>query len=57
MLNFALLLAKASDNVRVLPSDKGLSMEWGLVLAAVIIGLAIPLMPSKRTSEIKKKDE
>ena len=57
MLNFALLLAKASDNVRVVPSDKGLSMEWGLVLAAVIIGLAITLMPSKRTSEIKKKDE
>ncbi len=57
MLNFALLLAKASDNVRVLPSDKSLSMEWGLVLIGVIIGLAITLMPSKRTSEIKKKDE
>ncbi len=57
MLNFFLLLAKASDNVRVLPSDKSLSLEWGLVLAAVIIGLAVTLMPSKRTSEIKKKEE
>jgi hypothetical protein len=52
-----LLLAKSSENVRVLPSDKGLSLEWGLVLIGVIIGLAVTLMPPKRTSEIKKQQD
>ena len=55
-----LLLAKSSleKNVRTGPGDKGLSMEWGLILIGVIIGLAITLMPPKRTYEVKKqKDE
>ena len=58
MLNYFLLLAKSStENVRVLPSDKSLSVEWGLVLIALIIGLAITLSPPKRTYEVKKQKE
>lgn len=53
-----LLLAKNSlENVRTTPADKGLSLEWGIVLLGVIIGVAISVMPSKRTSEIKKAKE
>jgi hypothetical protein len=32
-------------------------MEWGIVLLALVVGLAITLMPPKRTSEIKKQKE
>jgi formate-dependent nitrite reductase membrane component NrfD len=59
MLNFFLLLARSSleKNVAVAPASKGLSMEWGLVLIGLIIGLAITLMPPKRTYEVKKQKE
>ena len=58
MLDFLILAKSSTDNVRVLPADKGLSLEWGLVLIGLIIGLAITLMPPKRTYEVKKqKDE
>jgi hypothetical protein len=56
-MDLFLLLAKASDNVRTSPQDKGLSLEWGLVLIGLIVGLAITLMPPKRTYEIKKQVE
>jgi hypothetical protein len=54
-----LLLAKSSleKNVITGPGDKGLSMEWGLVLIGLVIGLAITLMPPKRTYEVKKQKE
>ena len=54
-----LLLAKSSleKNVATAPGDKGLSMEWGLVLIGLVIGLAITLMPPKRTYEVKKQKE
>jgi hypothetical protein len=54
-----LLLAKSSleKNVPTGPGDKGLSMEWGLVLIGLVIGLAITLMPPKRTYEVKKQKE
>ena len=58
MLNFLLLAAKSHEAVKTGPGDKSLSMEWGLVLIGLIIGLAITLMPPKRTYEVKKrKDE
>jgi hypothetical protein len=53
-----LLLAKDSLKGATAPTGKGLSMEWGIVLLALVIGLAITLMPPKRTYEVKKqKDE
>jgi hypothetical protein len=57
MLHFLLLAKSSTENVRTLPSDKGLSMEWGLVLIGLIIGLAVTLMPPKRTYEVKKQKE
>ena len=57
MLDFLILAKSSTDNVRVLPADKGLSLEWGLVLIGLIIGLAITLMPPKRTYEVKKQKE
>ena len=57
MLDFLILAKSSTDNVRVGPGDKGLSFEWGIVLIGLIIGLAITLMPPKRTTEIKKKAE
>jgi hypothetical protein len=58
MLHFLILAKSSLDNVRTTPADKGLSLEWGLVLIALIIGLALTLMPPKRTYEVKKqKDE
>ena len=55
MLNFLLLAKNSMANAPTTPADKGLSMEWGLILIGVIIGLAITLSPPKRTTEIKKK--
>jgi hypothetical protein len=54
-----LLLAKNSalENVRTSAADKSLSLEWGLVLIGLIIGLAITLSPPKRTYEVKKQKE
>ena len=61
MLNF-LLLAKSvakshADTVSTGPGDKSLSLEWGLVLIGLVVGLAITLMPPKRTYEVKKQKE
>jgi hypothetical protein len=57
MLNFLLLAKTSLDNAPKSASDKSLSMEWGLVLIALVIGLAITLMPPKRSYEIKKQKE
>ena len=57
MLNFVLLAAKSHEIVKTGPGDKSLSLEWGLVLIALVIGLAITLMPPKRTYEVKKQKE
>jgi hypothetical protein len=57
MLNFLLFAKSSLENVRTTPADKGLSMEWGLVLIGLIIGLAITLMPPQRTYEVKKQKE
>jgi hypothetical protein len=40
------------------PAGKGMSMEWGIVLLGLIIGMMVSLMPPRRTYEFKKhKDE
>jgi hypothetical protein len=58
MLNFLLLAKNSALNAPASAADKGLSLEWGIVLIGLIIGLAITLSPPKRTYEIKKqKDE
>ncbi len=58
MLHFLILAAKSSTaNAPVTPADKSLSLEWGLVLLGLVIGLAITLMPPKRTYEVKKQKE
>ena len=57
MHGFLLLAKNSLENVRTTPADKGLSLEWGLVLIGLIIGLAITLMPPKRTYEVKKQKE
>jgi hypothetical protein len=39
-------------------AEKSMSMSWALVLLCVILGLAVSLLPSKRTSEVKRpKDD
>jgi len=55
MLKFLIFAAHSSQSAPTSPADKSLSLEWGLVLIGVIIGLAITLMPAKRTYEIKKQ--
>ena len=58
MFNFFLLLAKShAENIKTGPGDKSLSLEWGLVLIGLAIGLAMTLMPPKRTYEVKKQKE
>ncbi len=57
MLHFLLLAKSSTENIRTSPEDKGLSMSWGIVLLALVIGLAITLMPPKRTYEVKKQKE
>jgi len=57
MLDFLILAKSSTENIRTTPADKGLSLEWGLVLIGLIIGLAITLMPPKRTYEVKKQKE
>jgi hypothetical protein len=58
MLNFLIFAAHSLEkNTAVAPGSKGLSLEWGLVLLGLIIGLAITLMPPKRTYEVKKQKE
>jgi hypothetical protein len=57
MLNFLILAKSSAIAAPTSAADKGLSMEWGLVLIGLIIGLAITLMPPKRTYEVKKQKE
>ena len=57
MLNFLLLAKSHVENVKTGPGDKGLSLEWAIVGIGLIIGLAITLMPPKRTYEVKKQKE
>jgi hypothetical protein len=58
MLHYLILAAKSSTaNAPVTAADKSLSLEWGLILIGLIIGLAITLMPPKRTYEVKKQKE
>ena len=57
MLNFLILAKNSASNAPTLPSDKSLSMSVGLILIGIIIGLAITLMPPKRTSEVKKPEK
>jgi hypothetical protein len=57
MLHFLLLAKTHLDNAPKSAADKSLSLEWGLILIALIIGLALTLMPPKRTYEVKKQKE
>lgn len=57
MLHILLLAKNSAANLPTSPADKSLPFEWALVLAGVIIGVALTVMPTKRTSEIKKQKE
>ncbi len=57
MLNFLLLAKSSVDKVPTGPADKSLSWEWGIILIGLIVGLAITLMPPKRTYEVKKQKQ
>ena len=39
------------------PTGKGMSLEWGIVLLGLIVGMMVTLMPPKRTYEVKKEKE
>ena len=45
MLKFLIFAAHSSQAAPTTPADKGLSLEWGLILLGLAIGLAITLMP------------
>jgi hypothetical protein len=55
LLNMLLLAAHSSAPTG--PEEKSLSLSWAVVLLGVIVGLLATLMPTKRTTEIKKVDE
>jgi hypothetical protein len=57
MFHFLLLAKTHLENAPKSAADKSLSLEWGLVLLGLVIGLAITLMPPKRTYEVKKQKE
>jgi hypothetical protein len=52
-----LLLAKNSAAAATSSDGKGMSVPVAIVLAGMIIGLAVTLMPPKRTYEVKKPKE
>jgi hypothetical protein len=56
MIN-ALVLAQSGSSAAG-ASSKNLGVEWAIVILGTLLGLAISLMPSKRTYEVKRpKDE
>jgi hypothetical protein len=55
MVDFLILAAKSV--AATAPTGKGMSVEWAIVGAGVIIGVALTLLPAKRTSEIKKRKD
>jgi hypothetical protein len=59
MFDFLILAAKKSSLETSAASDgKGLSLSWAIVIFLTLLGLAITLSPTRRTSEIKRpKDE
>ena len=53
-----LILAKKSSLETSADTGKGLSLSWAIVIFAMLLGLAITLSPTRRTTEIKRpKDE
>jgi hypothetical protein len=56
MLNFLLLLAKHSE-AATSSGGKGMSVEWGIVLGGMVLGVMLALLPPKRSSEVKKSKE
>ncbi|HEX4414567.1 MAG TPA: hypothetical protein VH107_13125 [Lacipirellulaceae bacterium] len=54
---FHTLILAAHSSAPNGPEEKGLSLSWAVVLLCVVVGLLVALMPSKRTTEIKKVDE
>ena len=57
MLEQLLLLAKNSAAAAATSDGKGMSFPVAIVLAGVIIGVAVTLIPPKRTYEVKKQKE
>ena len=51
----AMLLTQAVRSVLI--ATPSLSIPWAIVILAILIGLAITLSPSGRTSEIKRGRE
>jgi hypothetical protein len=59
-LSQLLLLAahKSSLETSTSSGGKGLSLSWAIVIFLTLLGLAISLIPAKRTYEVKRpKDE
>jgi hypothetical protein len=56
MLNVLLLLAKHSE-AATSSGGKGMSVEWGIVLGGMVLGVMLALLPPKRSSEVKKSKE
>lgn len=55
MHDFLILAAHSELNTST--GGKGMSLSWAIVLLGVILGVAITLMPPKRTTEIKREKE
>ena len=56
-MHYLLILAAHSERVDPSAGGKGMSLSWAIVLLGVILGVAITLMPPKRTTEIKREKE
>jgi hypothetical protein len=50
MLQFLIFAAHSE----AAPTGKGMSVEWGIVLLCLIVGMMVTLMPPRRTYEFKK---
>jgi hypothetical protein len=53
MLQFLIFAAHSE----AAPTGKGMSLEWGIVLLGLIVGMMVTLMPPKRTYEVKRQKE
>jgi hypothetical protein len=58
IIHVLIFAAKKSAAEATADAGKSLSLSWGLVIFGLLLGLAITLMPTKRTYEVKRpKDE
>lgn len=59
MLDVLIFAAHSIEKAKAAGAEggKSMSLEWGVILIGVIVGLMITLMPPKRTTEFKKQAE